>query len=147
MKYRLNSKTLIALSIVGMSFLFTACSGESENTEMNKTQTMEQTEQTATSDVEYYTCSMHPNVKMSEPGECPICGMDLVPTSEVESSGESMEGHGDMQQMEASEDAMYTCPMHPEVVQEGPGECPECGMDLVVMDDQGEHEHQMNSGE
>lgn len=26
---------------------------------------------------------------------------------------------------------MYTCPMHPEVVQERPGMCPECGMNLV----------------
>ncbi len=25
----------------------------------------------------------------------------------------------------------WTCPMHPEVVQEGPGDCPICGMDLV----------------
>ncbi len=27
--------------------------------------------------------------------------------------------------------AIYTCPMHPEVVHEGPGACPVCGMDLV----------------
>jgi hypothetical protein len=26
----------------------------------------------------------------------------------------------------------YTCPMHPEVVQNEPGKCPKCGMDLVV---------------
>ena len=25
----------------------------------------------------------------------------------------------------------YTCPMHPQIVQEGPGSCPICGMDLV----------------
>lgn len=25
----------------------------------------------------------------------------------------------------------YTCPMHPEVMQKGPGKCPKCGMDLV----------------
>jgi hypothetical protein len=25
----------------------------------------------------------------------------------------------------------YTCPMHPDVVQEKPGKCPKCGMDLV----------------
>ncbi len=27
--------------------------------------------------------------------------------------------------------AMYTCPMHPEVQQPAPGECPKCGMNLV----------------
>src|SRR3546814_17893618 len=26
--------------------------------------------------------------------------------------------------------ATYTCPMHPEVEQEGPGDCPKCGMAL-----------------
>ena len=25
----------------------------------------------------------------------------------------------------------YTCPMHPEVVQDVPGNCPKCGMKLV----------------
>ena len=25
----------------------------------------------------------------------------------------------------------YTCPMHPEVVQDKPGKCPKCGMELV----------------
>jgi len=28
------------------------------------------------------------------------------------------------------QDLVYTCPMHPEVEQEGPGDCPKCGMDL-----------------
>src|SRR3989344_8301001 len=27
--------------------------------------------------------------------------------------------------------ALYTCPMHPEVVEERPGMCPECGMNLI----------------
>ena len=30
----------------------------------------------------------------------------------------------------ASADAVYTCPMHPEVQQVGPGDCPKCGMAL-----------------
>lgn len=34
-------------------------------------------------------------------------------------------------QPEASDVAMYTCPMHPEIVQKRPGMCPECGMNLV----------------
>lgn len=28
---------------------------------------------------------------------------------------------------------LYTCPMHPEIVQEGPGDCPKCGMALEPM--------------
>lgn len=28
-----------------------------------------------------WTCSMHPQVRQSEPGQCPICGMDLIPVS------------------------------------------------------------------
>ena len=27
---------------------------------------------------------------------------------------------------------VYTCPMHPEVVSDKPGKCPQCGMDLEV---------------
>jgi RND family efflux transporter MFP subunit len=30
-------------------------------------------------DIAYYTCSMHPAVRQKAPGQCPICGMDLVP--------------------------------------------------------------------
>jgi Cu+-exporting ATPase len=30
--------------------------------------------------------------------------------------------------------AKYTCPMHPEIVQIGPGSCPKCGMALVPME-------------
>ena len=31
------------------------------------------------SNVDYYTCTMHPSVRAEAPGKCPICGMDLVP--------------------------------------------------------------------
>ena len=34
----------------------------------------------------------------------------------------------------ASKNALYTCPMHPEVQQIGPGTCPKCGMALEPMD-------------
>jgi len=30
-----------------------------------------------------YTCSMHPQVRENEPGNCPICGMELIPANEL----------------------------------------------------------------
>jgi len=27
----------------------------------------------------YYTCAMHPWVRESKPGQCPVCGMNLTP--------------------------------------------------------------------
>ena len=61
-----------------------------------------------------YTCPMHPEIRQTQPGACPKCGMALepefepVPTTRTE----------------------YTCPMHPEIVQDHPGNCPKCGMVL-----------------
>jgi len=37
-----------------------------------------------------WTCSMHPQIRMTKPGKCPICGMDLIPLVQggaVEDSG------------------------------------------------------------
>jgi Cu(I)/Ag(I) efflux system membrane fusion protein len=32
-----------------------------------------------------WTCSMHPQIRQDEPGDCPICGMDLIPAEEEKS--------------------------------------------------------------
>ncbi|PRY09674.1 multidrug efflux pump subunit AcrA (membrane-fusion protein) [Pontibacter ummariensis] len=37
-----------------------------------------------------------------------------------------------------AEETTYTCPMHPQIVQDEPGDCPICGMDLVPMSAEGE---------
>ncbi|MFT6795726.1 MAG: Cu(I)/Ag(I) efflux system membrane fusion protein, partial [Maribacter sp.] len=34
-----------------------------------------------------WTCSMHPQIMQGEPGDCPICGMELIP---AESGGEGL---------------------------------------------------------
>jgi Cu+-exporting ATPase len=61
-----------------------------------------------------YICPMDPEVRQSEPGACPKCGMALEPDL---SSAPSMR-------------VEYTCPMHPEIVRDEPGPCPICGMAL-----------------
>lgn len=46
-----------------------------------------------------WTCSMHPQIRMNEPGQCPICGMDLIPL-------ESNESAMDSNAVQMTEDAM-----------------------------------------
>ena len=60
------------------------------------------------SNVDYYTCTMHPSVRSQNPkGKCPICGMGLIPvmkksgsetTTEASSPSEQSKG-GEMKQM------------------------------------------------
>lgn len=38
-----------------------------------------------------WTCSMHPQIRKAEAGNCPICGMDLIPLSSDEGSNENPE--------------------------------------------------------
>ncbi len=64
-----------------------------------------------------YYCPMHceGDKTYNQPGDCPVCGMDLVEEASISTAGGEV----------------YTCPMHPEVKNDGPGSCPICGMDLV----------------
>ncbi|MEC5167475.1 Cu+-exporting ATPase [Flavobacterium sp. PL11] len=52
-----------------------------------------------------------------DPGDCPVCGMDLVKAPDLEAAK-----------------TVFTCPMHPEIEQDHPGSCPICGMDLVPLE-------------
>jgi hypothetical protein len=45
----------------------------------------------------------------------------------LEEQGSSEHDHHSHQ----ADSTIYTCPMHPEIQQAGPGECPKCGMKLV----------------
>lgn len=46
-----------------------------------------------------WTCSMHPQIRQTEPGQCPICGMDLVPLS---AEGGNVVGEDEIQMSEAA---------------------------------------------
>ncbi len=86
-------------------------------------------ESTATSEggeaaqAQLWTCGMHPNVLTEEPGQCPICGMNLTP---VKSTADE-----EAQSTEAAQAQLWTCGMHPNVLTEEPGQCPICGMNLT----------------
>ncbi|TDX22547.1 Cu+-exporting ATPase [Modicisalibacter xianhensis] len=106
-------------------------------------------QQSDSADLKQYTCPMHPEIVTDQPGDCPRCGMHLVPMGSSDSSAEPNHGHsqghhiGQGLATPVSSDkydnvpdgysgAIYTCPMHPEVRQTRPGACPLCGMGLEL---------------
>ncbi len=40
---------------------------------------------------EIWTCSMHPQIQQSDPGDCPICGMELIPLEDDTDESNPME--------------------------------------------------------
>jgi P-type Cu+ transporter len=76
-----------------------------------------------------YTCPMHPEVRQHGPGNCPICGMTLVPADAPPDPARPVAGGFD-KVPQGWRGTVYTCPMHPEVRQTEPGSCPICGMGL-----------------
>jgi len=62
----------VGLLAVGLLFGWLLFGGTSNET---KNAVSDSTEQSNT----MWTCSMHPQIMQPEPGDCPICGMDLIP--------------------------------------------------------------------
>jgi RND family efflux transporter MFP subunit len=72
-----------------------------------------------------YVCPMpaHVSITYDHPGNCPICGMALVPVTPAE-----------LKQLQPGGEVLYyTCPMpeHSSVHADKPGKCPICGMTLI----------------
>src|SRR5438874_1156273 len=55
----------------------------------------------ANSNIDYWTCTMHPSVHAKDPGKCPICSMDLVPV--MKGSGETKPSPAQTEQTKGSE--------------------------------------------
>lgn len=72
-------KKFMYVTLLAASMMFVAsCNSGSAGKKNDQTQ--------VTSDSNYYyTCTMHPQIHESKPGNCPICGMTLV-KKEVSSS-------------------------------------------------------------
>ena len=75
-----------------------------------------------TSNVDYWTCTMHPSVREKGPGKCPICSMDLVPvmkesaTPAGSSKGAPQHDHAAMLAGKPSDSSATSSPSHEFVV-------------------------------
>jgi len=68
-----------------------------------------------------YTCGMHPQILQEAPGNCPICGMKLVPKRKAKADA-SASGKREI--------AYWRAPMNPDEIYDEPGKSA-MGMDLV----------------
>ncbi|MFO7923176.1 MAG: efflux RND transporter periplasmic adaptor subunit [Bacteroidales bacterium] len=72
---------IYTLLVIGGLLLGWLLFGRDSENHVDSGHNHDHTEMDETVNVEY-TCSMHPQVRQDEPGECPICGMDLIPVSD-----------------------------------------------------------------
>lgn len=99
------SVVLLATAALCVTLILSACAGS---------------ESRATS----FHCPMHPTYVSDRPGDCPICGMRLVPVDEERSATPPPQP--------VAKAASYLCPMNcPNGHSNEPGRCPDCGMALV----------------
>jgi len=75
---------------------------------LSATSCSKQTGSSPNSNVDYWTCTMHPSVHSKTPGKCPICSMDLVPVmkrgggdakSQASPQMQNVKGGGQMKDM------------------------------------------------
>lgn len=69
----------------------------------------------------YYFCSEHCLAKFEQEPTTYIPGPDTRHRAQ------------DSTELQGQAGTTYTCPMHPEIVQESPGVCPKCGMALELV--------------
>jgi len=91
MNFQLNKhelrNVLVTLFIgICLGWLFFSGSGSNTNNHENETIHLET----------IWTCSMHPQIRLPQPGKCPICAMDLIPVSNNSSEEGSLNQAGVM---------------------------------------------------
>jgi RND family efflux transporter MFP subunit len=83
--------TTLLIALVALLFTATACGRKGPSGKP--------------SNVDYYTCTMHPSVKSQDPkGKCPICSMDLVPVMKKGGSEANAEISPQMQGMKEGDE-------------------------------------------
>ncbi|MFH1851494.1 MAG: efflux RND transporter periplasmic adaptor subunit [Candidatus Neomarinimicrobiota bacterium] len=87
---KINALPRLAWAIVVLAFaagLLIRGGGAAEATNPTITEAA-----SASGNIEWWTCSMHPQIKLPSKGQCPICFMDLIPLR----TGGSAEGPGEL---------------------------------------------------
>ncbi|MEG3657706.1 efflux RND transporter periplasmic adaptor subunit [Arenibacter palladensis] len=79
----MNKNTLyIGIAVIAgllAGYLIFGGSTQTSNTNTENSNISDDHDHSGESIAQMWTCSMHPQIMQPEPGDCPICGMDLIP--------------------------------------------------------------------
>ena len=107
--------------LMGAVFLIVLAAGGAFYMKANHAEGIAHGDHTHASESELWTCSMHPFIIVDEPGDCPVCGMDLIP--------KPAEAHASELPTERKI-AYWRAPMNPQEIYDEPGQSA-MGMELV----------------
>ena len=126
----------LALFVVALAALpgsFLGCGGGEEDVDREGGELVSEEKQ-------LWTCGMHPQVIVEEPGSCPICGMNLVPVKQEAAALQTeAHEHGDTSSVSTKSIQVdrkgkkilyWRAPMDPTYISDKPGKSP-MGMDLI----------------
>ena len=88
-----NFKLIIGVLVIGifLGWLFFHQGGTSSESINEQELTGHEGHDHESEDPTTWTCSMHPQIKQDNPGDCPICGMDLIPLASMDSGGDDVD--------------------------------------------------------
>ncbi len=120
------------VTVVLIAGIFVSCTGNTKEEKNEK-----QTSKTDTSERQLWTCGMHPEVILDHPGQCPKCGMNLVPlkTQDEKPENKLMNMSGKKSSQTPKENGKrnilyWQAPMDPTEIYDHPGKS-KMGMDLI----------------
>jgi len=126
-KFRIIETLVIATIVFVMGYFI----GERQSLKTAK-KTLALTVEKGTEEKQLYSCGMHPFYVQEGPGNCPICGMKLIPVKKSEKSEKEKKGKRKIK--------YWRAPMDPNYISDKPGKSP-MGMDLIpVYEDEEEEE-------
>jgi Cu(I)/Ag(I) efflux system membrane fusion protein len=88
-----NLKLVIGTLVLGilLGWVFFHSGGTSSTNQNGQEITGHEGHDHESEDPTTWTCSMHPQIKQDKEGDCPICGMDLIPLASMDAGGEDVD--------------------------------------------------------
>ncbi len=111
MNLKSQIKYFIPILLIGMAVGYWLSSGKTaQNPVKTPAEASEHAHEEGEGEATVWTCSMHPQIRQPEPGQCPICGMDLIPL-------EKGSDNDDPLQFEMTEEAVQLANVQTMIVQ------------------------------